>query len=355
MPTPDELDELKVIFEKLAGRTPTDEEIEALKACFKGNQPITFQVAKYINNVNQAQDSQFGDRFATARSAERIDQDTDISNPTETANSSPEISPPEVHEPVSQGRKNTRLVLGLISMLLLSLPVGILINHYLSIRKSPPKATFADWCKQRDTNQEARHMVAILLKEADTQDCDAANKKLSERKELDLSDRNPLVNDYLKKHNLNSISNIEPLSSLTQLTQLDMSGQWQLKDINPLRSLTHLKILRLKRAGVGDGLTPLQSLSDLEELDLSKNGITDISPLSALKNLKVLVLSDNYAITDVTPLESLQQLTKLDISKNKIKDVRSLSRLTNLTTLDLSGNPLAKKTCPVHETPSSPI
>lgn len=349
MATPDEL---KVIIEKLAAGTATDEEIEVVRQACEGSDKITVQVAKYINNVNQAQDSQFGDRFATARSVERIDRDTGISNPTETANSSLEISPPKVHEPVSQGRKNTRLMVGLISILLLSLPVGILINYCQSIRN---KATFADWCKKRDTNQEARHMVAILLKEADTQDCDAANKKLSERKELDLSDRNPLVNDYLKKHNLNSISNIEPLSSLTQLTQLDMSGQWQLQDLSPLKSLTHLKVLRLKGAGVGDRLTPLQSLSHLEELDLSKNGITDISPLSALKNLKVLVLSDNYDITDVTPLESLQQLTKLDISKNKIKDVRSLSRLTNLTTLDLSDNPLANKRCPVNETRSSPI
>lgn len=40
MPTPDELDELKVVFENLAGRTPTGEEIGALMACFKGNQLI---------------------------------------------------------------------------------------------------------------------------------------------------------------------------------------------------------------------------------------------------------------------------------------------------------------------------
>jgi hypothetical protein len=224
MATPDEL---KVIIEKLAAGTATDEEIEVVRQACEGSDKITVQVAKYINNVNQAQGSQFGDRFASAQSAERLPQDTGISNPTQTANSSPEISHPEVHEPVSQGRKNTRLVLGLISVLLLSLPVGILINHYVTTGVTrTTKRTFADWCKQRDTNQEARHMVAILLKEADTQDCDAASKKLSKREELDLSDRNPVVNGYLKKHNLKSISNIEPLSSLTQLTVLDISGHW---------------------------------------------------------------------------------------------------------------------------------
>jgi predicted NACHT family NTPase len=75
MPTPDELDELKVVFENLVGRIPSDEEIEALKACFKGNQSINFQVAKYINNVTEAQNSQFGDTFGGLR--QRLSQNAD--------------------------------------------------------------------------------------------------------------------------------------------------------------------------------------------------------------------------------------------------------------------------------------
>jgi hypothetical protein len=62
MATPDKLNELKTIFEKLTGRTVTDEEIEAFLQGNKGNQPITVQFAKYINNVNEAKHSQFGDR-----------------------------------------------------------------------------------------------------------------------------------------------------------------------------------------------------------------------------------------------------------------------------------------------------
>ncbi|WP_414581673.1 NACHT domain-containing protein [Scytonema sp. PCC 10023] len=58
MATPDEL---KVIIEKLAAGTATDEEIEAFRQACEGSDKITVQVAKYINNVNQAQDSQFGD------------------------------------------------------------------------------------------------------------------------------------------------------------------------------------------------------------------------------------------------------------------------------------------------------
>ncbi|NMG18448.1 NACHT domain-containing protein [Brasilonema bromeliae] len=77
MPTPDELDELKVVFENLVGRTPSDEEIEALKACFKGNQSINFQVAKYINNVTEAQNSQFGDTHKLKPPAYRFSQNAD--------------------------------------------------------------------------------------------------------------------------------------------------------------------------------------------------------------------------------------------------------------------------------------
>ncbi len=61
MATPDEL---KVIIEKLAAGTATDEEIEVVRQACEGSDKITVQVAKYINNVNQAQGSQFGDRFA---------------------------------------------------------------------------------------------------------------------------------------------------------------------------------------------------------------------------------------------------------------------------------------------------
>ena len=56
----------------------TDKDIEALVQAFEGSEQIKVQIAKYINNVNQAQDSQFGDRFTAAWSAERVDQDVDV-------------------------------------------------------------------------------------------------------------------------------------------------------------------------------------------------------------------------------------------------------------------------------------
>lgn len=42
-------DELKVIIEKLAAGSATDEEIEAIRQACVGSDKITVQVAKYIN------------------------------------------------------------------------------------------------------------------------------------------------------------------------------------------------------------------------------------------------------------------------------------------------------------------
>ncbi|MEI2579185.1 NACHT domain-containing protein [Scytonema sp. PRP1] len=69
MATPDQL---KVIIEKLAAGTATDEEIEVVRQACEGSDKITVQVAKYINNVNQAQDSQFGDRIYHGADAQAI-------------------------------------------------------------------------------------------------------------------------------------------------------------------------------------------------------------------------------------------------------------------------------------------
>jgi Leucine-rich repeat (LRR) protein len=69
------------------------------------------------------------------------------------------------------------------------------------------RRTFADWCRQKaDLSPEAKHTVEVLLKEAGTTECDAANQKLSSLTGLDLDN--------------NQISDIKPLESLTNLTVL---------------------------------------------------------------------------------------------------------------------------------------
>ncbi|MEG4858441.1 leucine-rich repeat domain-containing protein [Microcoleus sp. K1-B1] len=147
--------------------------------------------------------------------------------------------------------------------------------------------TFAEWCREKDSlSDESKHTVEVLLKEAGTTECDAANQKLS---------------------------------SLTGL----VLAKNQISDIKPLESLTNLNVLYLQ-----------------------KNQISDIKPLESLTNLTVLYL-DNNQISDIKPLESLTNLTVLYVDNNPISDIKPLESLTSLYYLRLSGNPIAPKTCPL--------
>ncbi|MBW3587305.1 MAG: leucine-rich repeat domain-containing protein [Cyanobacteria bacterium 0813] len=79
------------------------------------------------------------------------------------------------------------------------------------VRSRNSRRTFADWCRQKaDLSPEAKHTVEVLLKEAETTECDVAARKLSSLTRLNLFE--------------NQISDIKPLESLTKLTELVLSG-----------------------------------------------------------------------------------------------------------------------------------
>src|SRR4028119_1117289 len=156
-------------------------------------------------------------------------------------------------------------------------------------RSGNMRRTFADWCRQKaDLSPEAKHTVEMLLKEAGTTECDAANQKLLTLTQLFLDD--------------NQISDLKPLESLTNLTWLSLSNN-QISDLKPLESLTNLDGLNLDDNQISD-LKPLQSLTNLTVLRLDNNQISDIKPLESLTNLSMLPLSNNQ-ISDLKPLESL--------------------------------------------------
>jgi internalin A len=170
--------------------------------------------------------------------------------------------------------------------------------------------TFADWCLNKTRESVLTQLtVDLLLQEAKTTDCHQASSLLSTRTELSLVS--------------NQITDLRPLSTLTNLTTLDLSNN----------SIADLK--------------PLSGLTNLTALDLGSNQIADLLPLSELTNLTALVLSDNQ-ITDLKPLSSLTNLSNLHLSDNPIADLKPLSTLTNLIQLDLYNNQtLTDKTCPV--------
>ncbi|GHU61511.1 hypothetical protein AGMMS49983_01370 [Clostridia bacterium] len=118
---------------------------------------------------------------------------------------------------------------------------------------------------------------------------------------------------------------------------LDLSEK-NISDISPLASLTNLTDLILWGNNISD-ISSLASLTNLTILGLGGNEISDISPLASLTNLTFLGLHQNN-ISDISPLASLTNLTELNLEQNRISDISSLKKLKNLQYLQLGGNPL---------------
>ncbi|MEO0844750.1 MAG: leucine-rich repeat domain-containing protein, partial [Cyanobacteria bacterium J06643_5] len=138
---------------------------------------------------------------------------------------------------------------------------GILVlSNAKAIATPRPQPTniksFTEWCEQKSTLPEAtKHTVEVLLKRAGTQDCQQANRKLSNLTEL-----------YLP---ITQISDLKPLSSLTNLTELHLWGN-QISDLKPLSNLTNLTELNLAGNQISE-VKPLSSLTNLTTLDIWEN------------------------------------------------------------------------------------
>jgi internalin A len=135
-----------------------------------------------------------------------------------------------------------------------------------------------------------------------------------------LSDITPLSNlTNLRALDLsqNQIRGLAPLSNLTNLTQLDLMGN-EIRDLSALRRLANLTELSLGLNWTPD-VSALTGLTNLTRLNLESSGVGDVSALSNLTGLTLLDLSDN-GIADIAPLRALTQLTELDISWNEIGD-----------------------------------
>ncbi len=158
--------------------------------------------------------------------------------------------------------------------------------------------------------------------------------------------------------NSNAISDLSPLSNLTNLTYLDLTDN-SITDISTLSNLTNLTRLNLRRNRISDisvlsnltnltglylhanrgnfSISVLSNLTNLTELSLGHNGISDISVLSNLTNLTELSLGGN-SISNISVLSNLTNLIVLNLWGNSISDISVLSNLTNLTVLRLQDN-----------------
>ena len=113
-----------------------------------------------------------------------------------------------------------------------------------------------------------------------------------------LSGLEKAVHLYDLKLGNNTLTNIAPLKSLTNLRTLNFNGgigttnrSNLIKDYSALAELTNLTRLYLSNHDLGD-LTHLMGLSNLRELSIVNCGVADLTPLVPLaKNLEKLILS----------------------------------------------------------------
>ena len=167
------------------------------------------------------------------------------------------------------------------------------------------------------------------------------------RVHLRLPDNIPLTKVELKRltHFNGGRSNIRDITGLEHaiyLEHLDLES-CEILDLKPfekLATLEHLRVLNLdKNDPELTDITPLSSLTQLTYLDLGENEISDITPLANLTQLQHLDLRNNY-ISDITPLANLTQLQHLDLRSNKISDITPLANLTQLKTLIITHTPI---------------
>ena len=118
-----------------------------------------------------------------------------------------------------------------------------------------------------------------------------------------------------------SLSDIGPLAKLTNLSELNLDGATFVENLTPLSQLTRLRKLRFAYTLIYS-LQPLATLGGLTELDVSySSNLKDISALAWLSNLAALNLTQCRAVTDFTPIANLARLTILYIGDNGITDI----------------------------------
>lgn len=131
-----------------------------------------------------------------------------------------------------------------------------------------------------------------------------------------------------------SIDNLEPLSKLTDLKTINLSGT-RVNDLTSIRNLNFLESLNISKCPVGT-LAPLKFMQNIKDMDISLSGVKDLSPIMNFMKLEQLNISGSK-VESIAPLAGLTNLTDLRLNNTKVADISPVHGLTNLHMLQLSG------------------
>ncbi|UII21133.1 leucine-rich repeat domain-containing protein [Fulvivirga ligni] len=129
------------------------------------------------------------------------------------------------------------------------------------------------------------------------------------------------------------ITNIEPLSALNNLKRLDIS-KTNISDLKPIRNLTKLEELNVSNTQITT-LEALKYASTLKYLQAHHTPLTDISVVARLPKLQNFIIN-HTSVTDFSPLAGAKQLQVLDVAKTSMMEMSSLSGLQALAELNVT-------------------
>ena len=188
--------------------------------------------------------------------------------------------------------------------------------------------------------------TAPLIGMADVTDLRLSNNDYT------LTDLSGLANMSKVRELSISVGNVQdfsPLSGMTGLQSLSISGDYYINSLDFLKEMTQLQNLNIYTSGeirVTD-LTALSGLTNLTSLGVDTTGLTSLHGLENLTKLQELNLSGTYAsYPDLDPLANLTQLQTLrlpsydaDYDDFKSFNIDALANLKNLQDLQISGTP----------------
>ena len=181
----------------------------------------------------------------------------------------------------------------------------------------------------------------------DMAELDAKLKLIIQKQRIDIS-------------GIREIITLDPLSELSDLTWLDISGT-SIEDLSPIRNLNKLKVLRANNTLIDD-ISTLKYNVTLEELEVDSTSVEDLGVLTSLRKLQKLSLGNTKVkritnlkgcsdlvslnlsgtyISNVGILQDLAQLKVLDISNTAVSDLGPISNLKDLQSLNISGSAIS--------------
>jgi len=152
---------------------------------------------------------------------------------------------------------------------------------------------------------------------------------------LNLSNSSIYGHNLTPRGSVSPFKNIEPLSSLMNLTDLDLSGTYVLS-IEPIKNFRNLQELDISYTDIFD-FEPLKELKNLQRLRMIKTKVSDLEPLKGLTKLRTLSII-NTKVSDLEPLKELTNLQALDVSYTHIPSLEPLKELTNLEWLEMNNS-----------------